>query len=190
MSPLTLPGCINCTSDRATGASASTQAQIVSANMLRGDVVDFNGDQSFDLLLAGADAVEIHANNGIGRLGLGDRIAPELTLLGEPSITIPASESYIDAGATAVDDIDGDVSEAIIVSGNVNPTAPGTYVLTFSVADRAGNTVTTQRSVTVEVNTGMGGGGGGAVAAVTLWLFGLLLATMLLFQAGWRRKPV
>jgi len=51
--------------------------QIVSDGMQHGVLADFNGDASLDLIMVGRDAnvLEIHANNGIGRLGLGDRVA-------------------------------------------------------------------------------------------------------------------
>ena len=68
--------------------------QIISNGMRRGLLVDFNGDESLDLVMAGRDAtvLEIHANNGIGRLGLGDRLAPTLKLVGEATINIPAGQ--------------------------------------------------------------------------------------------------
>jgi hypothetical protein len=137
--------------------------QIVSAGMRRGVLTDFNSDQSLDLILAGPEAgvLEIHANNGIGRLGLGDRIGPEIELLGEASVNIPAGAEYIDPGATAVDDIDGDITDKIEVSGTINSTVVGTQKITYSVADRAGNRATVSRSVVVGVNEGTGGGGGG-----------------------------
>ena len=56
--------------------------------MRRGILADFNSDTSLDLIMVGRDAnvLEIHANNGIGRLGLGDRVAPDLQLLGEATV--------------------------------------------------------------------------------------------------------
>ena len=124
-------------------------------------LVDFNSDDSLDLILAGLESglIEIHANNGIGRLGLGDRIAPVVTLVGEVEITIPAGGEYIEEGATAIDDIDGDVSEALEISDNVNTAVVGTYTVSYSASDRAGNKGSAQRVVKVGVNEGTGGGG-------------------------------
>jgi hypothetical protein len=118
--------------------------QIVSAGMRSGVLIDFNSDESLDLILAGPDAgvLEIHANNGIGRLGLGDRIGPEIELLGEVRVNIPAGQEYVDPGATALDDIDGDITDKIEVSGTVSSTVVGTQTITYSVADRAGNLAT------------------------------------------------
>ncbi len=106
------------------GSFSLAPEQIVSAGMQRGVLTDFNNDESLDLILVGSSAgvLEIHANNGIGRLGLGDRNRPEIELLGEASVNIPAGQQYVDPGATAVDDIDGDISDKIVVSGSVNST--------------------------------------------------------------------
>jgi hypothetical protein len=153
--------------------------QIVSAGMRSGVIIDFNSDESLDLILAGTDAgvLEIHANNGIGRLGLGDRVGPEIELLGEASVSIAAGEQFEDPGATALDDIDGDITDRIEVSGSINSTVVGTQTITYSVADRASNRSSVTRTVTVGVNEGTGGGGGGLLAPL------FLMTLMILFLA-------
>ena len=154
--------------------------QIVSDGMKHGVLVDFNSDASLDLILAGefAGVIEVHANNGIGKLGMGDRIAPVVTLLGESSMNLAAGEAYIEPGATAADDIDGDVSASVVISGNVNTTVVGTYQVSYSAADRAGNIGTAVRNIQVGVNQGTGGSGGGALSPliVVILLASLLLA--------------
>jgi hypothetical protein len=162
------------------GSGLSLDAeQIVSGGMRRGLLSDFNGDDSLDLIMVGRDAgvLEIHANNGVGRLGLGDRVAPQMQLIGEAAVIIPAGQGYTDPGATAVDDIDGNLTDQISVSGSVNPNSVGTQTITYSVSDRAGNTASVSRQVTVGVNEGTGGSGGGvsspwllAGLALVLWL--------------------
>ena len=119
--------------------------------------------------------MELHANNGIGRLGRGDRTAPELALLGEAQITLPSGADYVDQGATAIDDIDGDLTNAIITFGSVNTALVGTYTVTYTASDRASNTSQISRTVTVGVNqgTGGGGGGGGILSLFTLIMLGM-----------------
>lgn len=160
--------------------------QLVSTGMQRGVLVDFNSDESLDLVLVGpeAGALELHANNGIGRLGRGDRAAPDLQLLGDTTLTLAAGQPYVEPGATAIDDIDGDITNLIEVSGTVNSTAVGTQTLTYRVSDRAGNTSSAVRTIKIGVNEGTGGSGGGALSPAMLLLFGLLA---LLRQA--RRRP-
>ena len=160
------------------GALALAPEQIISDGMHRGVLVDFNGDESLDLIMVGRDAsvLEIHANNGIGKLGLGDRIAPELQLLGEATMDLPAGAEWLDPGATAFDDIDGDISDQIETTGTINTSAVGTQTVTYSVKDRASNTVSAVRTVNVGVNVGTGGGGGGVMAPAWLPILLLLIA--------------
>ena len=153
--------------------------QIMSNGMRHGVLIDFNGDESLDLVMAGRDAtvLEIHANNGIGRLGLGDRLAPTLELVGDATINIPAGQEYLDPGATAIDDIDGNISDKIEVSGSINSSAVGTQTISYQVADRAGNTSRKLRTVVVGVNKGTGGGGGGGVTPAFIAILMLVAAT-------------
>jgi hypothetical protein len=165
------------------GGFALVPEQIVSDGMRHGILADFNDDTSLDLIMVGRDAnvLEIHANNGIGRLGLGDRVAPALQLVGAASISIPAGELYVDQGATAEDDIDGDITDLIETSGPINPTAVGTQTITYRVADRAGNISSASRTVNVGVNSGQGGSGGGTSAPafiIALSIFAMLRRRM------------
>jgi len=157
--------------------------QIVSDGMRRGVLRDFNGDGSLDLIVAGSQAsvVEIHANNGKGRLGRGDRIPPTINLLGATTLNLAAGEPFVDNGATATDDIDGDITASIVISGTVNTTVVGTYRISYTATDRATNSATLQRTVNVGVNEGTGGGGGGAVSLILL-LLGVLYLNCATFR--------
>lgn len=55
------------------------------------------------------------------------------------NMVVPVGASFNDPGATAVDDIDGDVSHRIVVSGTVDTSTPGTYTVVYSATDAAGN---------------------------------------------------
>ena len=150
------------------------QEQIISNGMRAGVLVDINADQSLDLILAGevSGLVEIHFNDGLGSLGPGDITPPVISLMGAATVTLDAGDSYADAGATALDDVDGDLTEQMNVDNPVNTAIVGTYLVTYSVADRAGNLSELQRTVKVTAVTGTGGGGGG----VWGWLGALVLA--------------
>jgi hypothetical protein len=79
-----------------------------------------------------------------------DAVAPVLTLKGEQSVTINAGENYKDAGATARDNVDGDISKSIKTTGTVNANKPGVYTIIYSVKDKSGNAaVSVVRTVTV-----------------------------------------
>jgi len=64
---------------------------------------------------------------------------PVITLLGSSPVTIELGSIYIDAGATALDDIDGDITDLIITANSVDNTTVGTYNVTYDVTDSSGN---------------------------------------------------
>ncbi|WP_130859060.1 immunoglobulin-like domain-containing protein [Gracilibacillus phocaeensis] len=82
-----------------------------------------------------------------------DTQAPELTLDGEETVTVELGEEYQEAGATAVDAIEGDVSEAITISGAVDPMKAGIYQLNYTVQDSSGNSTSVTRTVHVKDTT-------------------------------------
>ncbi|AXG71264.1 pesticidal crystal protein Cry22Aa [Kordia sp. SMS9] len=71
-----------------------------------------------------------------------DSVPPIITLLGENPIQLVVNESYTDAGATAIDNVDGDLTDLIEVTGTVNTAVVGSYTLFYDVRDTAGNEAT------------------------------------------------
>ncbi|MDD3048521.1 MAG: DUF5011 domain-containing protein [Bacilli bacterium] len=69
----------------------------------------------------------------------GDNTKPVITLEGDETVEILLGSEYTDAGATATDDIDGDITDKIVVSGEVDTSVVDTYTLTYNVSDEAGN---------------------------------------------------
>ena len=76
-----------------------------------------------------------------------DIIAPSITLNGNSIVQNLLEETYIELGATATDDKDGSVN--VIISGNVDNTTLGEYVITYSASDSSGNTSNIERTVIV-----------------------------------------
>ncbi len=72
-----------------------------------------------------------------------DDTAPVITLLGDNPALVLVSSSYTDAGATALDETDGDVTGSIVTANNVDVNTIGTYSVTYDVSDAAGNAATT-----------------------------------------------
>ncbi|MBD2843899.1 S-layer homology domain-containing protein [Paenibacillus sp. IB182496] len=68
-----------------------------------------------------------------------DTLPPTLSLKGASEIELLLGASYDDAGASAEDARDGDLTNAIQVSGEVDTSTPGIYTLTYDVSDEAGN---------------------------------------------------
>ena len=80
-----------------------------------------------------------------------DVTLPVITLLGTPSITIERGLGYFDVGATATDNIDGNITASIVTVNSVDPDTAGTYSVTYDVSDAAGNAaVQVTRTVIVE----------------------------------------
>jgi hypothetical protein len=79
-----------------------------------------------------------------------DSTPPVLTLLGSPTVTLQAGDAYTDAGASAMDDVDGDITARIATDNPVDTSRAGTYVVTYSVSDLAGNSASIARTVIVQ----------------------------------------
>ena len=80
-----------------------------------------------------------------------DSIAPVITLLGDAAVSIEVGDTYIDAGATAKDNYDGDITSNIVTVSNVDTAIVGSYTVTYDVSDANGNAAATvTRIVTVE----------------------------------------
>jgi len=79
-------------------------------------------------------------------------IAPVITLIGDASITITVGDTYTDQGATADDNLDGDITTSIVTSGSVDTATAGTYTIIYNVIDSEGlAAIEVTRTVIVEV---------------------------------------
>jgi endoglucanase Acf2 len=85
-----------------------------------------------------------------GNNDMADRTAPVITVAGASTINHELGTAYVDPGATATDAVDGPVS--VVTTGSVGTDA-GTYTLTYTATDRAGNTATATRTVIVADTT-------------------------------------
>jgi len=122
-----------------------------------------NRDSSVDITITGAvdtsniatyvltyTATDTAGNTGTATRTVNvvlDTIAPVVTLNGENPITIFQFATYTEAGASATDNRDGSVG--VTISGTVNNTTLGSYVLTYSATDIAGNTGSATRTIDV-----------------------------------------
>lgn len=79
-----------------------------------------------------------------------DVVAPQIVLNGADDITLQAGESYEEPGFTATDDVDGDITDRVEVSGSVDTRRAGTYTITYKVTDSYGNVAEVTRIVRVK----------------------------------------
>lgn len=93
------------------------------------------------------------------KINVVDTTAPVLQLIGaNPASTnlvlfptlVFGDNGYVDPGAIAIDNLDGNISDLIVVTGTaVNTKAVGSYDLTYTVTDAAGNETSVMRTVNV-----------------------------------------
>ncbi|MAU11687.1 MAG: hypothetical protein CL607_17815 [Anaerolineaceae bacterium] len=83
-----------------------------------------------------------------------DTTPPVIALIGDATVNVEAGTPYTDAGASASDDVDGDLTGSIVVDNPVNTSVLGTYTVTYDVTDSSGNeAVQVTRTVIVEDTT-------------------------------------
>ena len=79
---------------------------------------------------------------------------PIINLIGDSSITIEVFSPFVDQGATATDNYDGDITNAIVSTGTVDSSIVGVSTLRYNVTDSSGNSaIEVTRTVNVEDTT-------------------------------------
>jgi len=76
-----------------------------------------------------------------------DKTTPVITITGANPASVTVGGTYVDAGATAKDAVDGVV--AVTAVSTVDTKVVGSYTVTYSATDKAGNKATAVRTVNV-----------------------------------------
>ena len=84
-----------------------------------------------------------------------DTTAPVITMLGTSPLIIPVGGAYADAGATAMDLVDGELTSAIVATSTVNTGVAGSYTVTLTVTNAHG-TSTASRTLDVAAERRVG----------------------------------
>lgn len=92
-------------------------------------------------------------------IAYGDPVAPEITLLGETRIEMEIGNAYVEPGFQAQDNADGDLTDRVVVEGEVSKYEPGIYPIAYIVTDSSGNTTTVTREVVMRDITPQVSGG-------------------------------
>lgn len=113
---------------------------------------------SGSIFMLGINPVDCSASDSTGNIAhtsfnitVQDTTAPTITLLGSSTVNLTVGDTYTDAGATASDNYDGDISGNIVTVNPVNTSIVGSYLITYDVAD-ANNNSAIQVIRTVNVN--------------------------------------
>lgn len=82
-----------------------------------------------------------------------DVVKPVITMLGSDTVSIEVNSTYTDAGATATDNLEGDITGKIVVTTQLDPTKVGFYTYCYDATDNYGNKADTKcRVVNVKVD--------------------------------------
>ena len=113
-----------------------------------GETVTTSG--TVDTSTVGTYTITYSATDAAGNTGTAtrtvnvvDTTAPVITVIGDNPATVELGATYTDAGATA------DGGETVTSSGTVDTSTVGTYTITYTATDAAGNTGTATRTVNV-----------------------------------------
>lgn len=97
-------------------------------------VIDSHGNQSTSLRVK----ITVQSN----------QVSPQISGIADITISLGTDFDPL-SGVSVTDDIDGDLTDQLIVSGAVNIDAVGVYSLTYTVSDSDGNTTKIIRKVSV-----------------------------------------
>ena len=78
-----------------------------------------------------------------------DKEPPKITLNGNLETSVYIGRNYVEKGAKAEDNMDGDLSDSIQISGTVDGNTIGSYEIKYSVTDKSGNEAVVTRTVKV-----------------------------------------
>ena len=78
-----------------------------------------------------------------------DNVNPTIELNGKNEISLYVGDKYNEENAKAIDEYDGDLTDKIGISGNVDTSKVGTYKLTYSVKDSSDNSASIDRTIKV-----------------------------------------
>ncbi|MBO6881892.1 immunoglobulin-like domain-containing protein, partial [Winogradskyella sp.] len=124
------------------GATATDNfdGDITSSIVIGGDTVDTNTAGTYIVTYNVSDSSGNAANEVTRTVNVSaDTTAPVITLNGASTINLIVGDTYNEQGATATDNIDGDLTANIVISGSVNTSTAGTYFVNYDVSDSAGN---------------------------------------------------
>ncbi len=123
--------------DNIDGAVAVTASSIVNTSIIGIYTVTYTA----------SDAAGNMATPAVRIVEVIDTTAPVITINGPNPVNVTQGSVYNDAGATALDDVDGVV--AVVTTGIVDTATIGVYTIAYTATDSANNTAAANRTVNV-----------------------------------------
>ena len=124
-------------------------------------------DKNYKIIYTVEDSSGNKANR-VRNVTIIDDVPPVITLNGNSIINLTPNSEYEEKGATAKDEIDGELTEKIVKEGSVDTSSEGTYTIVYKVSDNSGNDSSVKRTIEVRadeppVQAQSGGGGAGTI---------------------------
>ncbi len=145
--------------------TAIVDAGVIALDISDGNITELvvtsgfpSGNQSIDTSTEGTRVITYSVTDSNGstavaqrsvRVVAADSDIPQITILGSNPIFMDINQDYSDAGATATDLTDGNITGSIVRSGEVLVNFEGVYEIEYSVTDSEGETETATRVVVV-----------------------------------------
>ncbi|MBX7256995.1 MAG: M6 family metalloprotease domain-containing protein [Candidatus Hydrogenedentes bacterium] len=147
------------TTGTATGTVNVSGAKAKDAQTRTVTISGITGDGTLAIGIASGTALDSSSNSAPAAGPSGtftvDNTKPVITLVGSNPVYVTEGNAYFEAGATASDNIDGDISGSVVDDSNlVDTNSLGTYTVTYNVTDAAGNAAdSVTRTVIVEAES-------------------------------------
>ena len=129
--------------------AGTTYAASVVGETWTADVTVALAEGAHDVAVAAADTLGNLGADAVAGALVVDLTPPVITVIGDDPADAEVNVAYVDAGATATDAVDGDVSGGIVVGSDVDTSALGSYTVTYDVSDSSGNAAHEERTVNV-----------------------------------------
>lgn len=119
--------------------SPSTSVEVLSVSNITSNV-NTTVAGNYEVQYSYTNAITVKRAVIVNEIGSGvDNIKPLITLVGSATVTLSKGSTYTDAGATASDNKDGDITSRIVTTNEVNTKQKGTYYVKYDVVDLGGN---------------------------------------------------
>ncbi|HOC69667.1 MAG TPA: DUF5011 domain-containing protein, partial [Candidatus Hydrogenedentes bacterium] len=142
---------LECSVDEFTEAGATAMDNVDGevTVVIGGDTVDDNVSGIYVITYDAVDAAG-NASQKTRTVTVADNAAPEIALVGAAAMELECGlEAYSEPGASALDACDGDLTDDILISGEVNTGLLGVQPVSYNVADSMGNIAQVTREITV-----------------------------------------
>ena len=141
-------------SDAGATATDACDGDLTASIMMDDSTVDTSVVGSYTVTFDVSDAASNAATQVVRMVNVADSTAPVISLTGSTPVMVECGTSYTDAGATAIDACDGNLTGSIITVNPVDINATGAYSVTYDVTDAALNAATqVVRTVNVQDTT-------------------------------------